>query len=185
VRGLQERRTVVTPLTAPHRLLGRRLLIPVVAAAVIVADQMTKTWALHQIPPSPGRHVVGPVWLNLTFNRGAAFGLGHGVTPVVEAVVVVLVAWLVFFGRRASRAASLPVAIGLGLLIGGAAGNLIDRLFRHNRGAVIDFIDAVRVGSHDWWPVFNVADASIVVGVVIIVLAYSVGAGRRRAAPGG
>ena len=116
--------------------------------------------------------MIGPVWLLLTFNSGAAFSLGRGVTPVVEGVVVVLVAWLLAFSRRASRAASAPIAVGLGLLIGGAAGNLIDRLFRHNHGAVIDFIDALRIGSHDRWPVFNVADTAIVVGVVILVLAY-------------
>ena len=63
-------------------------------------------------------------------------------TPIVEAVVVVLVVWLLVFSRRASRAASAPVAVGFGLLLGGAAGNLADRVFRHNHGAVIDFIDA-------------------------------------------
>ena len=70
------------------------------------------------------------------------------------------------------------MAVGLGLLLGGAAGNLTDRVFRHNHGAVIDFIDAARFGSRDWWPVFNVADAAIVVGVVILVLSY-----RRRLGP--
>ena len=64
------------------------------------------------------------------------------------------------------------MAVGLGLLLGGAAGNLADRVFRHNHGAVIDFIDAARVGTRDWWPVFNVADAAIVVGVVILLLCY-------------
>ncbi len=89
-----------------------------------------------------------------------------------------LVVWLLVFSRRASRAASLPVAVGLGLLLGGAAGNLTDRLFRHNHGAVIDFIDPARVGTRDWWPVFNLADAAIVVGVAVLLLSY-----RRRAGP--
>jgi signal peptidase II len=149
--------------------VGRRLLIPLIVAIDIGADQLTKTWALHHL--ADGRHLVGPVWLVRTFNSGAAFGLGRGATPVVEAVVVVLVAWLLVFSRRASRTATLPVAVGLGLLLGGAAGNLIDRIFRHipgYPGAVIDFIDALQVGSHEWWPVFNVADASIVVGVVTL-----------------
>ena len=79
-----------------------------------------------------------------------------------------LVVWLLVFSRRASRAASLPLAVGLGLLLGGAAGNLTDRVFRHNHGAVIDFIDPARIGSRDWWPVFNVADAAIVVGVAVL-----------------
>ena len=176
---MQERRAVVTALSTRARLSARQLLIPAVAIAVLAADQATKTWALHHVPPAPGgRHVIGPLWWVLTFNTGAAFSLGRGVTPFIEAVVIVLVVWLLVFSRRASRAATLPTAIGLGLLLGGAAGNLTDRLFRHNHGAVIDFIDAVRVGSRDWWPVFNVADAAIVVGVIILILSY-----RRR--PGG
>jgi signal peptidase II len=185
VRGVQERRVVVTALTTARRFHRRGLLIPVVAAAVIVADQITKTWALHHVPASPGRHVLGPVWLVLTFNTGAAFSLGRGVTPVVEGVVVVLVALLVVFSGRAGRAASAPLAAGLGLLIGGAASNLIDRVFRHNSGAVIDFIDALRIGNRDRWPVFNVADAAIVVGVVILVLSYPRRAGQTRVAAGG
>jgi signal peptidase II len=177
VCGVQERRVVVTALTVTERLRARRLVIPAVAAVVVAADQLSKTWALHHVPLTPGgRHVIGPVWLVLTLNGGAAFSVGRGVTPVIEGVVVVLVVWLLVFSRRASRAASLPLAVGLGLLIGGAAGNLVDRVFRHNHGAVIDFIDAARVGSRDWWPVFNVADAAIVVGVAVLLLSY-----RRRA----
>jgi signal peptidase II len=173
VCGVQERRVVVTPLSVTPRLSARQLLIPAVAVAVLAADQATKTWALHHVPAAPGgRHVIGPLWLVLTFNSGAAFSLGRGVTPFIEAVVVVLVACLLVFSRRASRAASAPTAIGLGLLLGGAAGNLTDRVFRHNHGAVIDFVDAARIGSRDWWPVFNVADAAIVVGVIILVLSY-------------
>lgn len=156
-------------------------MIPAVAIVVVVADQASKTWALHRVPPPPGRHVVGPLWLVLTFNSGAAFSVGRGVTPVVEAVVVILVAGLVVFSSRAGRSASTAVAVGLGLLVGGAAGNLTDRLVRHNHGAVIDFVDAVRVGGHDWWPVFNLADAAIVVGVVILALSYLHQAARRPA----
>jgi signal peptidase II len=156
------------------------MLIPAVAAVVVVADQATKTWALNHLRVSD-RHLFGPVWLVLTFNSGAAFSLGRGVTPIVETVVVVLVVWLLVFSRRASRAASTPMAVGLGLLLGGAAGNLIDRVFRHHHGAVIDFIDAVRIGDHDWWPVFNVADAAIVVGVIVLLLSYARRPGRRSA----
>ena len=125
MRGVQERRVVVTPLSVRERLRARQLVIPAVAAIVLAADQASKTWALHHVPLAPGgRHVIGPVWLVLTLNGGAAFSVGRGVTPVIEGVVVVLVVWLLVFSRRASRAASLPMAVGLGLLIGGAAGNL-------------------------------------------------------------
>jgi len=147
----------------------------------VAADQTSKTWALHHVPAVPGRHIFGPVWLVLTFNSGVAFSLGQGAQPVVEAVVIVLVVWLLAVSRRASQVSTLPTAVGLGLLLGGALGNLTDRVVRHNHGAVIDFVDAVRIGTHDWWPVFNVADASIVVGVLIVVASYvhrPVGGGR-------
>jgi signal peptidase II len=190
---MQERRVVVTPVDeSPQPAPGaagrtgrfkRQLLIPAVATLVVVADQASKTWALHHV--TPDRHVVGPIWLVLTFNSGAAFSLGRGVTPIVEGIVVILVAWLLVFSRLAGRAASAPVAVGLGLLLGGAAGNLIDRLFRHHHGAVIDFIDAVRIGAHDWWPVFNVADSAIVVGVIILVFCYARRPVRRAATSGG
>jgi signal peptidase II len=165
VRELQKRRSVVASLT----LWGRRLLIPIAGAAVIAVDQITKSLALGHLDPVRPTHVIGPVNLLLTYNRGAAFSLGTGVTPIVEAVVVVLIVGLIVVTRRASRTASVPVAIGLGMLLGGALSNLGDRLFRHLavHAAVVDFIQAV-----SWWPVFNVADASIVVGVVLLVLTY-------------
>lgn len=164
MRDLQSRRVVVASVAA------RGLLIPAVAAVVVAADQATKTWALHHLTLGVPRHVLGPVNLLLTYNTGAAFGLGTGVTPIVEAAVVVLIVWLLAASRRASRHASWPLALGLGLLLGGAFGNLADRLFRHPKGfpgGVVDFIQAV-----SWWPIFNVADAAIVVGVIVVVLGY-------------
>lgn len=152
-------------------LRRRRLLLVAVGGLVIVADQSSKTWALHHaVAP---RHVVGPITLTLTFNSGAAFGLGRGVTPVVAAVVVALVVGLLIFGRRASRHATLGAVSGLGLLTGGAVGNLIDRVVRGHHGSVIDFVAVARIGDHDWWPLFNVADASIVVGAIILAVEYS------------
>jgi signal peptidase II len=162
---MQERRTVVPAITVRRTIGRRRLLIPAIAGAVVVVDQLTKTWALHHLEVP--RHVIGPTNFLLTFNSGAAFSIGRGVTPIIETVVVVMVVWLLMLSSRASRSASLGVVIGLGLLLGGAVGNLIDRLFRHNHGAVIDFIQLV-----SWWPVFNVADASIVIGVIVLALSY-------------
>jgi signal peptidase II len=177
---VQERRAVLPALKAATRS-RRRLLIPTIAAAVVVVDQATKTWALHHAVG--GRHVVGPLWLALTYNSGAAFSLGRGVTPVVVAVVVVLVVWLLATSRQASRAATVPRLVGLGLLLGGAIGNLVDRVFRHHGGAVIDFIDAVRIGTRSWWPVFNVADSAIVVGVIVLLATYLFGSGRSAGRP--
>ena len=150
--------------------------MPAVAAAVIVADLLSKNWALDHLSGGRVRHVVGPTYLLLTYNRGAAFSLGTGVTPIIEAVVVVIVAALVVFSRRSGQTAGVLALTGLGLLLGGALGNLGDRLFRHlpgHSGAVVDFIQAV-----SWWPVFNVADAAIVVGVILLILGWRSAAGR-------
>jgi len=170
MRDVQKRRTLVTALRVA-RLDRQRLLIPLVAAVVIVVDQLTKTWALHHLAYS-SRHVIGPAYLVLTYNSGAAFSLGRGITPIVETIAVALVIWLLALSRSLSRSASWPVSVGLGLLLGGALGNLTDRLFRHIPGhpsSVVDFVQAV-----SWWPVFNVADASIVVGVIVLILSYTI-----------
>jgi signal peptidase II len=158
---------------SPRRTWGWLLVL--VAAADIAADQLTKTWALDDPATRSGIHLVGPLWLVLTYNSGAAFGLGAGVTPVVESAVAVLVAGLLLWSRRASRKAGAAGSLGLGLLLGGALSNLGDRVFRHipgHPGAVVDFIDALQVGHHQLWPTFNVADASIVVGAAICVVVF-------------
>jgi signal peptidase II len=140
----------------------RRGLVIGVAATVVAIDQLTKSWALHGTREPV--HVIGSLQLALTFNPGAAFGLGRGITPVLVLGAIVLVVVMLGLGRAASRTAKLPSAVAMGLLLGGACGNLTDRLIRHHHGAVIDFIDL------QWWPVFNVADACIVVGALLLVL---------------
>ena len=144
----------------------RRLSTLAIAAAVVGADQASKSWALHHsVVPV---HVVGSLRLAVTFNSGTAFGLGQNSTAVIVAgvvllVVVLLVVVLLGLGRRASRTAGWAATAAMGLLLGGALGNLADRVFRHQHGAVIDFIDL------RWWPVFNLADASITVGAALLV----------------
>lgn len=146
----------------------------------MVADQLTKSWALG-LPPA-GRHVLGTLWLVLTYNPGAAFGLGKGATPVVEAAVIVLIAALVVAARRNARRGRSTEALALGLLVGGALSNLGDRVFRTipgHPGAVVDWIDVAQVGRHEYWPVFNVADACVVVGAILLAWRLS-----RRPHPG-
>lgn len=152
----------VPALPAPRTLRRRRLAILGVAAAVIVADQASKTWALHHARRPV--HVVWTLRLAVTFNSGTAFGLGQNSTSFIVAGVVVLVVVLLGLGRKASRTATWPAAVAMGLLLGGALGNLADRLLRHHHGAVIDFIDL------RWWPVFNVADSAISVGAALLAL---------------
>lgn len=173
MRDLQERRDIHPPL---RRQKLRWALTPVVAAIVVAGDQVAKTWALHSLGNGLTRHVVGPSNFVLTYNTGAAFGLGNGVTPIVEAVVVILVVGLLVFSRRISRAGGVLDALALGLLLGGALSNLGDRVFRSipgHPGAVVDFIQIV-----SWWPVFNIADAAIVIGVILLVVKYAL-VGRR------
>jgi signal peptidase II len=162
------------------------LLIVAVAIAVIVVDQITKTLALDHLSTVidgarvyQPHHLIGSLYFELTFNRGAAFGLGRGVTPIVESGVVILVVVLILFGRHTARSAGWVETLGLGLLVGGALGNLVDRLFRHHNGGVIDFINVAQIGGREYWPVFNLADSAIVIGALTLALQYSRTSARR------
>lgn len=134
------------------------MLTGLVAALVVAADQVTKSLVVahlrhHEV------HLVGPLAFRLEFNSGAAFSIGTGLTGPIIVVAVVLVAAVVWFARRVP---TTPAAVAVGLVLGGAVGNLADRLFRSNHGAVIDFIYT------RYWPTFNVADASIVCGCILL-----------------
>jgi len=135
-------------------------LLGVVAVAVVAFDQATKTWAVHALADGP-IHIWWRLRLVLALNSGAAFSMGTGVTPFVIAGVVVMLAVLLFLSRSVS---SRPAAVALGLVLGGALGNLTDRLVRHNHRSVIDFVDLRP------WPTFNVADAAVVCGAILLVL---------------
>lgn len=136
-----------------------------VAAFVVAVDQLTKWWALEALHDQD----IDLFWtlrLHLVHNTGAAFGLGQGLEVVIATVAllfVIVVAWASWGGRRLS----LPPVL-LGMILGGAIGNLADRAVRAGDGflggAVVDFIDL------QWWPVFNAADSAIVVAGVILVL---------------
>jgi len=131
-----------------------------VAAAVVLVDQITKSWAEDRLADDV-IHVFGTLQFALAYNRGVAFGLGAGVAPVLVSLAVVG-AVLALIGKQIRLNSMSSIAVGL--LLGGAIGNVADRLFRGHGGAVVDFIDL------QWWPVFNVADAAIVVGALILVL---------------
>jgi signal peptidase II len=133
-----------------------------IAAAVVVVDQLTKEWALEALADGP-IDVVWTLRFNLAFNKGMAFSQGTGLGPIIGVVALcVIVALLVSVGRSTSRL--YPLAVGL--ITGGAVGNLLDRLFRDPgwlRGAVVDFIDL------QWWPIFNVADICVTVGGALLL----------------
>jgi len=138
------------------------------AAAVLVLDQATKVWALAALTPGEAVELVGSmIKLNLIRNPGAAFSIGNGSTWVLTAVSLGILVWVVVGARKVGN---MPWAVALGLLLGGAVGNLIDRGFRApgpGRGHVVDFIDyfGLFIG--------NVADIAIVVGAgIIMVLSF-------------
>jgi signal peptidase II len=163
VRGVQERGAVSeVAATGPRRrplLLG---LTAAVAVVVVALDQLTKTVAERTLADGPV-HVLWTLRLSLNLNSGAAFGLGRGAGPIIIVIGVVMIVLLLGLGRLATT--RVIGAVALGLLLGGAVGNLVDRLVRDNGGAVIDFID------FQWWPVFNVADIGVTVGAGLLVLA--------------
>ncbi len=141
-----------------------------VAISVYLLDQVTKMWALDNLVVDQPVPVWGE-WLqfHLIHNPGAAFSLGTGLTPVfTAALAVVSLAILV----AAGRVGSLRWATALGLMLGGASGNLTDRMTRPpgtGRGEVIDFL---RIPN---WPIFNVADMSIVTAAALIALLTHLG----------
>ena len=146
------------------------------ALAALLLDQATKLWALEALwpPYSPGLVVLLVLNLRLGFNTGVTFGMfaesAAGAVWLLVGIKLAVVAWLLLWLRRA---ASRTEATAIGLIIGGALGNILDRL---RIGAVTDFIDAHYGGSH--WPTFNLADVAIVCGVTLLVLF-----GLRAAAP--
>lgn len=167
---VQERRPVTALNHAAVDATRRRRTVTqglFVALAVVAADQASKTWVLRSIGPDDERRLFGPVRLILRFNRGAAFSLGSGTGAtawLATTLVIVLICWCLYSWRRP---VALPLATVLGFIVGGAIGNQVDRLFRGpgwNRGSVIDFVD---VG---FWPVWNLADASLSCGCVAFVV---------------
>ncbi len=139
----------------------RRLVVAgLVTAGVVAADQLTKWWAVTRLATAP-IHIVGTLDLQLSLNTGSAFSLFEGHAAFVVVVVGVLVAALAVLVWRSPTTGRAAV---LGLILGGALGNLSDRLFRGDHGAVVDFV------ALHFWPTFNVADACITIGCILLVI---------------
>lgn len=137
----------------------------IVAAAVVALDQLTKHWAVNALSDGRTIHVVWTLQWNLAYNTGMAFSRGTGLGPVIALLAVIVVVVLIV---SAARVESRLARVAAGLLIGGAIGNLLDRVFRGDRmlhGAVIDFIDV------QWWPIWNVADMGVTIGAVLFAIA--------------
>jgi signal peptidase II len=154
--------------------MSLRLGLPA-AALLLAADQASKWWILNGLRLPELRNLpllqAGPVGLDLTmvWNRGVTFGLLSGDGPLNHLILAVLSGGIALFLLRwMARAETRAVAIALGAVVGGAVGNVIDRL---RFAAVVDFVDVhLSLGAGTWhWYVFNVADAGIVCGVAALL----------------
>ena len=146
--------------------MTRVMLISLIAAAV-VADQLTKTAALSLLSQGTAVPVLPGLNLSLGFNTGASFGMMGGFMAGKPLLMAALTGALtIAFAVMAFRAQNALERAGFALVVGGALGNIIDRL---RQGAVTDFLD---VYWRDWhWPTFNVADIAITLGTVLILAA--------------
>lgn len=136
------------------------------ALAIVVIDQLTKIWAVDALSDGDRVDLFWTLRFNLTYNTGMSFGTGQGWGPVIGVVAMVVVVALLLNLQRSSNSRGTTLAVGA--IVGGAVGNLIDRLFREPywlRGGVVDFID------FQWFPIFNVADIGITVGGAGLLLA--------------
>jgi signal peptidase II len=164
---------------APARISGRALgLLIGAAVTVLAADIITKQLALSYLTDrEPVRLLGGAVYLTVTRNSGAAFSIGVGYTAVFPIIAVFVVSTIAVLARRLR---SIPWAIAMGLILGGALGNLTDRVFRAPGvfvGHVVDFISVFDEAGRAF-PIFNVADSGLVCGVIFAVLLELTG--RRR-----
>jgi len=151
------------------RRLGESLLLPFVALAVLAADQATKSLVVAHL--QPGQSIELAPWLTPVLvvtrvsNTGVAFGLLQGMSDILAVVTLFVVGMLLLYYRHLPPG-QLLLRVALGFQLGGAVGNLIDRLLR---ASVVDFID-LNFWPMKNWPVSNVADICIVIGVILLAL---------------
>jgi signal peptidase II len=155
---------------ATSNLPDRRPLLLIISALVILADRLSKDWIIHRIRPGYDIKIIPGVFrLSHVLNTGAAFSLLENMNPnavriglitfsVIAALIVFVLLW------RAGRTFTLT-SVALALILGGALGNLYDRIRFHH---VVDFL-AVRIYHYNW-PDFNVADSCIVIGACLLLL---------------
>ena len=148
-----------TEPTATPTPRGGMGMVAAIALIVIIADQITKIWAVSALAD---RNIIDLFWtarFNLTYNFGSAFGLGTQLGRWLSVVIVAVVIAVLMYARHITNRRMLVL---FGAIVGGAIGNLIDRLLRAEKGfmsgGVVDFID------FQWWPIFNIADIAVVCG---------------------
>ncbi|MDK7742510.1 signal peptidase II [Helcobacillus massiliensis] len=164
----EQRGSAGQPLRAPgaSRRWPSVLLALTIGAAALIADLASKAWAERTLALGETRPLVGDLLqLRLIYNSGAAFSLGSSVTPIITVVQILIC--VAVLGWVLVKLADWRWAIALGLLAGGALGNIHDRLLRAPKplyGEVVDFLELPH------WPIFNIADTAVVTAAVLIVL---------------
>lgn len=147
------------------------VIVLVLGGAIALIDQLTKNWAEANLPLLDPQPFLGEfLQFTLLYNSGAAWGMGSGITPVVTVLQIGIAIGVVVFAVRAVR--SPWYALALAMILGGALGNIHDRLLRPPgpfRGEVVDFLELPN------WPVFNIADMGVVGGAILVVLLGVIG----------
>lgn len=151
--------------TGRSRNRARTFWVVCAVVAIVAADQLTKALVVSNLTEGEPRNIIGStVTFDLARNSGSAFSRFRGYTPIL-AVLAIVITFLI--ARAVRQATDRWTMVGLVLVLGGALGNLADRLFRSPgflRGHVVDFV------SVGWWPVFNLADSCITIGAIILVV---------------
>lgn len=135
----------------------------IIIALVVICDQVTKHWALNALNNGRTIDIFWTLRFNLVFNSGMAFSKGQGLGRFIGLLAIGVAVWLWLSLRKISTTIGV---VGTAMLIGGAIGNVVDRLFRGDawlRGSVVDFIDL------QWFPVFNIADSSVTIGAILLI----------------
>ena len=160
------------PVVRKPRRVG---LLAAIAGTVVILDLLTKIIVVATIDPNqPVKVLGGLIYFSLIRNPGAAFSMATGMTWLLALVAIVVVIVII---RMAPRLRSTPWAISLGLVLGGAIGNLIDRIFRAPgilQGHVVDFVSVFGPNA-EYFPVFNVADSAITIGGISLVITALLG----------
>jgi len=142
----------------------RKSLVAVILATLLL-DQLTKWLALERLGNGKVVELFWTLQMRLVRNAGVSFGKGDGLGQLIAVVVFVVIVVLV---KVAVNSKDRRTSVLYGLIIGGALGNLTDRVFRKSdgflKGEVVDFID------FQWWPVFNIADSAVVIGCLLLVV---------------
>jgi signal peptidase II len=159
-RQLKNRQRARSTERWPRAMQGRVLFV-LVAVIVFIADRISKGLVVANVQPGTEKPVLPHVWITNTQNPGAAFGVAQDATAVFLVASVLVTVGLIFYVAR--NPVGTWAGVLLGLILGGTVGNGYDRLLH---GTVTDFI------ALHFWPVFNVADSAISIGVVIVLLGY-------------